>query len=265
MTTENILAPIAALALPDAGSLTNRAQQTLAFIQGYQITDAETYGLAAEELQAIKAKARQLEDQRTSITGPLNAATKAVNDLFRGPAGFLATAESVLKGKMLDWQRDQERVAAEAQRKAEEAAAAERQRLADEAAAAQRVAQEQAAAAAKAAAEGDQQAAQLATTAAQRAAAEAQTAATTAQLVVAAPVAAPAVKVAGISTAKKVDFQVTDLVALVKHIAEHPELINLVAADSVKLRAYVRGLGLACALPGVRVFEDTVMSARAAA
>ena len=32
-----------------------------------------------------------------------------------------------------------------------------------------------------------------------------------------------------------------------------------------ELRAYVRGLGAACALPGVRVFETPVMSARKAA
>jgi len=71
-------------------------------------------------------------------------------------------------------------------------------------------------------------------------------------------------KAAGISTSKKIEFEVVDLHALVKHIAAHPELIALVRQDDVKLRAYVKGLGLAAALPGVRVFEDRVMSARAA-
>ena len=72
-------------------------------------------------------------------------------------------------------------------------------------------------------------------------------------------------KAAGISTSSKVTFQVTDLLALVKHVAENPSLINLVAADEVRLRAYVKGLGTACNLPGVRVDVERTMAARAAA
>lgn len=264
MTTDNILAPVANLTLPDSAALTGRAQQALAFIQSFQITDADTYALAADELKSIKAKANSLEDQRTSITGPINQALKGINAMFKGPGEVLAQAERILKTKMLAWQDEQERLAAEERRKAEEAAAAERRRLAEEAAARQREAEAQAQAAAKAAAEGDEQAAQIAQAEAQRAAAEAQAATTTAQMVVAPVVAMPAAKAAGISTAKKIDFEVTSLHELVKHVAAHPELINLLAADTVKLRAYVKGLGLACQLPGVRVFEDKVLSARAA-
>jgi hypothetical protein len=261
-----ILAPVAALTLPDSTALTGRAQQALAFIEKFQVTDAESYQLAAEELQAIKTRANALEAQRTGITGPINKALKAINDLFRGPADLLERAEQLLKGKMLAYNREQERLAAEERRKAEEAAAAERKRLADEAAARQREAEEQQRAAAEAKAKGDAQAAELAAAAAQRAQAEAHAVATTAQMVVAAPVTtiAPA-KAKGITTTTKVEFEVVDLHALVKHVAANPELINLLQADSVKLRAYVRGLGLSCSLPGVRVFEGQVLAARAAA
>lgn len=265
MTTDNILAPVAALTLPDSAAMTGSAERALSFIKTFTIASAEDYSLAADELRAIKTRATTLEDKRTSITGPINNALRAINGLFRGPADLLSEAERVLKGKMLAWDQEQQRIAAEARRKAEEAAAAERQRLADIAAAQQREAEAQAAAAAKAQAEGNAQAAALAQAAAERAQAEASTAATTAQLVVAAPLAAPpAAKVKGISTSTKVDFEVIDLNALVKHIAQHPELINLIVADSVKLRAYVRGLGTACVLPGVRVYESATMSARAA-
>jgi uncharacterized membrane protein YqiK len=262
--TENILAPVASLTLPDSAALTGNAQRALQFIESFQIATAEDYSLAADELKAIKARANKIEEQRTGITGPINKALKAINDLFRGPAELLARAESTLKGKMLAWDREQERIAAEARRKAEEAAAAERRRLEEEAAARQREAEAQARAAAAAKAAGDAQAEALAQAAAQRAQAEAQTVAATAQMVVApvVTVAQPAAK--GISTSKKVDFEVVSLHELVKHIAAHPELINLLQADSVKLRAYVRGLGLQCQLPGVRVFEERVMSARAA-
>jgi hypothetical protein len=264
MSSDNILAPVASLTLPDSAALSSRAQQALAFIQSFQIDSADTYSLAADELRAIKVRANAIEDQRTGITGPINKALKAINDLFRGPADLLGQAERTLKSKMLAWDQEQERIAAEARRRADEIAAAERKRLEEEAAVKQREAEAQAKAAAAASAAGDEQAAAIAQANAQRAHAEAQATATTAQMVVAPVVAIEKPKAAGISTSKKVDFEVTDLLALVKHIAVHPELINLLQADSVKLRAYVKGVGMACALPGVRVFEDRVMSARAA-
>lgn len=265
MNAPDILAPVASLTLPDAQDLAGRAQRALAFIRELSITGPDEYELAAEELRAIKARAAKLEEQRTGITGPINKALKAINDLFRGPSELLAEAERTLKGKMLAYDQEQARIAAEARRKAEEAAAIERARLAEEAAARQREAAEQAAAAERATAEGDAQAAELARAAAIRAQAEAAAVATTAQLVTAAPVVAePAAKVKGIATVSKIEFEVVDFHALVKHIAERPELLALISPDNVKLRAYVRGLGTACALPGVRVFEEKTMRARAA-
>lgn len=276
MTTDNILAPIAALSLPDAAGLTTRAQGVLEFIQSFEIVDDETYGFAAEELQSLKARAKKIEDQRTAITGPLNQAVRAVNDLFRGPAHLLESAEGAIKVKMLRYQEKVEAEAAERRRVAEAAAAAERQRVEAEAAARQAEAQAQHQAAAAAAAAGDTQAASLAQAAAQRAQDEATTAATSAQLITAPVVTIAPPKASGISTSTKVSFDVTSLRLLVAYIATgkvyeegdpalaHPELLGLLAADSVRLRAYVRGLGMNCALPGVRVFEDKVLSARAA-
>lgn len=265
MSTPDILAPVASLTLPNAQDLTGRAQSALAFIRDMVITAADDYELAADELRAIKARATKLEQQRTGITGPLNQVLKSVNDLFRGPAETLAEAERILKGKMLAWDQEQARIAAEARRKAEEAAAIERARLAEEAAARQREADEQAAAAERARAAGDEQAVELARAAAIRAQSEAAAAATTAQLVTAAPAVVPAAaKVKGIATVSKVDFEVVNLLALVKHVAERPELLALLQPDSTKLRAYVRGLGTACQLPGVRVFESQSMRARSA-
>lgn len=263
MTTDNILAPVAALTIPDSMALNARATTALRFIESMQITSAEDYALAADELRSIKAKANAIEEQRTGITGPINQALKAINALFKSPSELLGQAESLLKRKMLEWDQEQARIRAELQRKADEAAAAERRRLEAEALERQREAEAAAKAAAEAAASGNQAAAELAAAEAQRQAAEAQ-AATTAALVVSAPVVQAQPKVAGISTSKKVDFEVVDLHALIKHVAAHPELVSLLAADTVKLRAQVRATGLATNLPGVRVFETQVMSARAA-
>lgn len=264
MTTESILAPVAALQLPDSTRLTRTAEGALEFIQSFEVVDAETYGFAADELQAIKSRRNAIEKQRTGITGPINDALRAINALFKGPAELLEQGERLIKSKMLAYQQEQERIAAEARRKAEESAAAERKRLEEEAAERQRQAQAHAAAAAAAAAAGDAQAAQIATANAQREQAAAASAALESQVVTAAVVAPAAPRAKGIATTTRIDFEVVDLMQLIQHVAKHPELINLVVADSVKLRAYVRGLGVACALPGVRVFEDRGISARAA-
>ena len=277
MADESILAPVAALRLPDHVQLTQRAQSALAFIQEFQVASAEDYDLAADELKAIKTRAAAIEDQRTGITGPINQALRAVNALFKGPSELLEQAEQILKTKMLRYSQEQQRIAAEERARAEAAAAAERKRLEGEAAAQAAAAAQGAAAAQRAQAAGDTQAAQIAEAQAVRAQSEAAATATAAQLVVAAPVtiAPPAAK--GISVSTKTDFDVTSLRHLLAYIATgktfeegdpavaHPELLALIKVDEVKLRAYVRGLGTACNLPGVRVFETAVMSARAAA
>lgn len=184
---------------------------------------------------------------------------------------------------------ERQRIAEEA-RKVEQAAAAERQRIAAEAARVaaaskaeqDRLAQEAAAAAAAgngaAAAEAEraaaasrlqadldaQQAKQRDQEAEQRASEFA--AAMRHQMAVtsAAVTSIDTAKAKGTSVKVTVDYEVTSLISLVKHISENPALISLVMEDSVKLRAYVRSMGLNANLPGVRVFSKNTMSAKAA-
>jgi len=243
-------------------------------------------------LKACKAKRNAIETKRLAITGPLNKAMKAVNDLFRGPLEALDGAEAVFKQSMIAYSDkkaaqakaeqdrldelariERERIEAEARAVAE--AAAQKQREAD--AAAQAEADRLAAEAAAARAAGDAEAARKAEERAaadrieQQRQAEANARETAAQVAavhavaavtIAPTVAAAAPKAAGVSTSTTADFEVQDLVKLVKHIAEHPELINLVCANDVKLRAYVKGVGLQCTLPGVRVFEKKTLASR---
>lgn len=220
---------------PTAAALGKGAASALALVEAFEVVDQPSLDLAGEELRAIKERAAKLDAQRKAITKPMDEAKAAVMDLFRGPIDILQRAESILKGKVLTYQRDQEAKAAEARRAAEAAAQAERERLEREAAALVE----------------------------QGRTGEAAVVETVAAMVVApAPAVEAPAKVQGLSTRSTVDFEVVDLVALVKHIAEHPELINLVAADSVKLRAYVRGLGMACNLPGVKVTEKQSIAVR---
>lgn len=220
---------------PSQAALQRGADSALELVNGFEVTDDATYTLAADELVVIKARATKLDEQRKAITKPMDDAKKAVMDLFRGPLDLLAQAESILKSKMLGYQQEQRRKAEELRLAAEKAAEEERQRLQAEAD--------------KLKAEGR--------------AGEAFVKETVASMVVAAPVAAPiaAPKVAGLKTTSTVDFEVESMQDLVEHIAKTPELIALLTVDSVKLRAYVRGLGMACKLPGVRVYEKQGLSA----
>lgn len=256
---------------------TNQAQRALANASDFTVDSDEMLEAAGDDLRAVMGLKKRVEEQRTSITGPLNQVIKAINDMFRAPAAYLLEAEQKLKGSMLVYTEQQRLLAEKARREAEELARKERERLAEEqrqqeaAARAAAEAAKQAEAAAIAATEaGDSEAAAAAqdearkqAEAAEAAVAEAQATAIT-HSVISMPVAVqePA-KVVGISTSKTVDFEVVDLHALVKHVADHPELITLLMADSVKLRAQVKATGMNTNLPGIRVYQKSTMSARA--
>lgn len=261
------------LTLPDEAALSKSAGSALAMARTFTITTSEDYGLCAEELKAANAKFKALEEKRLTITRPMDAAKKAVMDLFRGPLDTLEQAIGLYKRSMLDWDREQERIAAEQRRAAEEAAAAERRRLEAEAAERQRIADEQAAAlqrqAEEAARAGDaaaaQKAAEQAAVVQQEAAAEVAAIESVAAVIVAPAPAVERTKVAGISTAKGWDFEVTDVTALIKDVAAkidtQPGLAGVLMADSVKLRALVKALGPNLNLAGVRVIEKRTVRA----
>jgi len=92
-----------------------------------QVVDQDSYSLAGQEVAAIKRRWNTLEDKRTEFVAPLNKVVKSINDFFRVPLENLKEAEDTIKGRMLTYGREQERIA-EAQAKAA-AEAAEKQRL----------------------------------------------------------------------------------------------------------------------------------------
>lgn len=305
MTTEteapaSPLTEVRQLSLPDMAGVSRGAESALRMAQAFVINSDDDYALAGEELQSVKGRLKKLEETRISITGPMNKALDAINNLFRGPRQTLEAAESAIKGGMLTYHTKKEQEAAEARRVAEAAAAAERARIAEEArqvelkAAAERarIAEETAAQEAQRKAEQEKLAA-LAATGNEEAERQAEALrlqsmlqeqqtqqrineineeanrSAAAMVVAAATISAPvthieSAKSKGTSIKATVDFEVTSLLSLVQHIAQHPELINLVVEDTTKLRAYVRGLGLNAKLPGVRVYEKKAIASRAA-
>lgn len=217
---------------PDQKVLVSRAQAALSVVEGMTIDSDIMYETAGEELNAIKRRAAELDEQRRKITKPLDDAKKAVMDLFRGPLEMLARAESVLKQKMLDYRNEIARRAAAEQAAREEAARIERERL-------------------------EREAAQLA--AAGRAE-EAAVKKDIASLVVAAPAEVVAPRVAGVAVRETWDFEVTDKSALIAFVASNPTYEAVLAVDEKALRQLVLAMKDHLPLAGVRVFRRQSIS-----
>lgn len=246
-------------------TLTTKAQTALDGAAAFVIDSPEMFQIASDDLRAVKTLQKEVEEKRTSITGPLNQAVKAVNDLFRAPKEYLDKAEATIKRAMVTWTTEQERLASEARARAEAEARAERERLAAlerEQAEAARKAQEEAQAAAEA---GDQQAAAEAMAAAQAAQEQAAVAALTAQVVTVAPVVEATAKVTGISGRVTYSAEVTDLLALVEAVAAGDAPIECLQPDMKFLGAQARAFKKAGQLyPGVEARAERSIAARAA-
>jgi|GEM_PF-797660 len=83
-------------------------------------------------------------------------------------------------------------------------------------------------------------------------------------LVMTAPVVASKAKVAGISTSKNWKARVTDKAALLKYIADHPEMHDWVDIRMTGLNGMARAMKQTMNIPGAEAYPDISVSARAA-
>ena len=194
--------------------------------QSLTVTTQPEYETASAILSDIKARAKVIESQRVALKKPIDEAARAIQAFFKDPLEALSGAESVIKGKLVSFIDEQRRREREAQAKLDEAARKERQKLEERAA--------------KAEATGKAEKAE---------ALQEQAAAVVAQIV------SIPVKAEGVSSQTVWSFEVTDP-SLV------PDQYKLI--DEVKIRGVVRALKSDAKIPGVRVFEKTVISARSA-
>lgn len=251
--------------------LFKKAANALNVAKAYEIDSPDMRDLAAQELTKIKGLQKDVEAKRKSITQPIDIAKKAVMDLFRAPTDYLEQAEVLLKGAIQRFDRAEEQRRIAEQARLEEEARAERARLEQEAAArdaaARAEAEKLAQQAAEAKAAGDNEAAaRLAVEAEQRVeqgAAEVEMLQQTATLVTAPVAVAPRVT-AGVSSRKVWKAEVNDKLALIRYVADHPEYVDLLDANMPAINKIALALKANCPLKGVRVFEDSVIAARAA-
>lgn len=257
------------------------AEAALVRVNGMVIRTNEDYVFAASALADVKGQFRTVDKQREELKAPSLEGCKRVDAFFRAPLDFLRRAEAILKGKITDYDHEQERLRAEEQRRLDDLARIERERKEAEAREAERKAREAADAARREAEtrrraeetarreaeearkRGDAEAAAAAQKIADAAAKAAQKFDAKAERVEtagaekaadlqaeAASVVAPIVqrappKVAGLSFREVPDFEVTDKSKL------PPEYL---IPDEVRIRKVVNALKMDANIPGVRVW-----------
>ena len=92
-----------------------------------EIHNHEEYGICVKCLKNLKNLMKQWEDKRKEIVFPLDLAKRKIQELFRGPADKMKERESLLKGKLADYDAKLEKKRLEEQRKLEAQAEKERQ------------------------------------------------------------------------------------------------------------------------------------------
>lgn len=279
-------------AVPTAEELEKVASNFHATVAAIKIDSPQMFVIADEELTTFLKKVDALNEQRLSITRPMDAAKKKVMELFAGPIDRCNVAIDALKSAMLTYTKEERRKAAEAQAKIDEEmrlerlrleaaaraeqAEADRQRQVSEAAAAQVSQAERAEAEATAA--GDHEAAANASTRAyaalnDQAAAtsnlEAATARATMQQTLASISTAPVVRsvapvIKGLSTSAPWTAEVTSLIDLIKYVAANPQYVNFLEANMVPIKQQAKSLQANCRIPGVRAYQEERLSRRRA-
>lgn len=97
-----------------------QVDEALARLRSFEITDEAALDWAADLLRNAKTRAKELDERRKEITGPILLAKAGIDGLFKPLISRYEQAEGILKGKIADWTN---RV--EAQRRAVMVASAE--------------------------------------------------------------------------------------------------------------------------------------------
>lgn len=272
------------------------ASKALEAAQRYPVpTTADEYAQAGEELRRIKARSKSLEEWFEKLKAPVRATAKAIDDFFKAPRTQLSDAEKAIKQAMLTYDRQQDELRREAERKAAEAARAEQERLRAEAAkqeAAARAKREQeerkaaearareeekarklaeqgraeeAARRREAAEQEEQRRREAAAEAERQRLADAEAARLAADTMPTAPVVAfEAPKVAGVSTQRRWSAELTDKRALIRAAADGDTVAeSLLAFDQPTANKLAVALKDAMSVPGVRAVSTASKSARA--
>jgi flagellar biosynthesis GTPase FlhF len=129
--------------MPDS-SVKSKAEAALARVKALVITSPESYAAAAADLAAIKGEFKVVDKQREDLKAPSLEGCRRVDAFFKPPLDFLRSAEQIVKGKLTDYDRQQEQLRIAEQRRLDEEARKERERKEAEAREVERKAREKA-------------------------------------------------------------------------------------------------------------------------
>lgn len=274
---------IVAYESPDAAGMLTETEGTLTCVKEIHITSAAMYDLAADELRTIKARAKELDEKRKTITVPLDNAKKAVMDLFRRPIELLAEAEGVLKKGMLTYNDQQEALRRAEQARLDAIAKAERERLEAEAraerarieaefkaraaieakAAAEALAQAKGKEAKEAAIRAAEEAAIRAAQDKERQEAEAAAIELTASVITAPVALAAPVAASGTSVRWTWKARCVDKAELVKFVSVNPQFLNLIDVNDSALNQLARAMKESMKISGCEAYIEKGISSRA--
>lgn len=219
---------------PEANKLAEQSAGLLAVAQAYKIDSPEMYQAAGDELKHIKAKAKELDETRKSLTKPIDEAKARIMDFFRQPLDFLSKAESIIKGSMLTYQNEQERIRREEEARRQEIARKEQERL-------QKRAE-------KAAEKGQTEKAEALLETANA---------------IPTPIVAPAMqKVSGIATKTTWKAEVVDKMALIKAVAAGQVPLSVLEVNQTVLNKMAVALKEELSYPGVKAVAEQSIAAR---
>lgn len=104
------------IATPDNAPML-AAESALREAESITIRSPSQLMAADETLKGIKRKWKEIEAARKSLLAPLDEGRARIQAFFKPPLDFLAKAESVYKGKIMDYQAEERRIAQEVARK----------------------------------------------------------------------------------------------------------------------------------------------------
>ena len=245
-----------------ATQLVQVANETKAQALTLLVRSPHEYEQVSGFLSQIKTKFNEIEGHRKHLKEPFIDGGRRVDEFFRAPLQFLKEAEQAAKTKLLNYEAEQRRIAAEEQRKLDEKARKEREALEAKARAERVKADDEARELARKADEarivGDlAESVRLRNQAdkiVEKSEIKAQTIESKAEQVVAQRVEAYIPPVVGQSSRTVWKARVVDKVAM-------PEEYKI--ADIAMLDKFAQATKGKVAVPGVQFYADQVMSARA--
>ena len=113
----------------EAQKLVTQAEGDAALAQCFTISSNDEYIKAGEILKTIKGRYHDIETKRREMTIPLDEAKKRVMDFFRQPLERLSNAERLIKGAMVAFTQEQERIRQAEEQRIQTLAREEQERL----------------------------------------------------------------------------------------------------------------------------------------